>query len=65
MVRVNGEDMNVAGKKLSDFLKESDYRPGTYVVECNEEIIHKEDYDNYTLKEGDVLEIVSFMGGGC
>ena len=37
---------------------------GTFVVECNEEIIHKEDYENYMLKDGDIIEIVQFMGGG-
>jgi sulfur carrier protein len=34
-------------------------------VEYNEEIISKEQYERIILKEGDVLEIVRFMGGGC
>ena len=23
------------------------------------------DYENYMLKDGDIIEIVQFMGGGC
>ena len=28
-------------------------------------IIHKEDYKTYILRDGDVIEVVQFMGGGC
>ena len=34
-------------------------------AEVNLEIIDKEHYDSVMLKEGDIVEIVSFMGGGC
>ena len=47
------------------YLEANDYEKGTFVVECNEEIIHKEDYKTYILKDGDIIEIVQFMGGGC
>jgi sulfur carrier protein len=52
-------------QSLAAYLKANDYEMGTFVVECNEEIIHKEDYENYMLKDGDIIEIVQFMGGGC
>ena len=65
MVRINGRDEDVAGKKLSEYLEESDYQEGTNVVERNEEIVHKEDYASVLLKDGVMVEIVSFMGGGC
>ena len=56
MVHINGKDMDVAGQSLMAYLEANDYEKGTFVVECNEEIIHK---------EGDIIEIVQFMGGGC
>jgi len=34
-------------------------------MEVNEEIIPKAKYGEVTLKDGDVVEIVSFVGGGC
>ena len=65
MVHINGKDIDVAGQSLMDFLNANDYEMGTFVVECNEEIIHKEDYKTYILRDGDVIEVVQFMGGGC
>lgn len=65
MVRINGKDEDVNNKLLLDYLNSSEYRPGTYVVEINEEIVHKENYDDVTLHDGDIVEIVQFMGGGA
>ena len=65
MVHINGKDIDVAGQSLMDFLNANDYEMGTFVVECNEEIIHKEDYKTYILRDGDVIEVVSLWGGGC
>ena len=65
MVHINGKDIDAAAQSLAAYLKANDYEMGTFVVECNEEIIHKEDYENYMLKDGDIIEIVEFMGGGC
>lgn len=64
MVHINGKDVDAAGKTLKTYLAENDYEEGTFVVECNEEIIHREDYADYVLKDKDVIEIVQFMGGG-
>ena len=57
MVHINGKDIDAAGQSLAAYLKANDYEIGTFVVECNEEIIHKEDYENYMLKDGDIIEI--------
>lgn len=65
MVKINGNVENVDGQKLTDYLDNSEYRPGTFVVEINEEIVHKEDYEGVILHDGDTVEIVQFMGGGC
>ena len=34
------------------------------VVELNEEILPKTEYDSTAIADGDVVEILSFMGGG-
>ncbi len=34
------------------------------VMEVNLNIIKKEKFDKYLLKNGDVVEIITFMGGG-
>lgn len=64
MVRINGEEINAAGKTLASYLEENGYKRERIAVECNEEIVPKSEYDNTVLKDGDVLEVVSFVGGG-
>lgn len=64
MIKVNGEEFDAAGKSLAQFLEENGYQRNQIAVECNEAIVPKRDYDKKILKNGDVLEVVSFVGGG-
>ena len=64
MVKINGEEKNVAGMTLSEFLTMEKYNPQQIAVECNEEIVPKRQYETFILKENDRLEIVRFVGGG-
>ena len=64
MVRINGEDLPVAGTALLDFLKEHNYDPVRIAVERNEEIVPKAEYGNTVFADGDVIEVVRFVGGG-
>ena len=52
------------GTRLGDFLRVKGYRPQIIAVEINLAIVPKSDYETVVLKEGDTLEVVSFMGGG-
>ncbi|HAH74781.1 sulfur carrier protein [Kandleria vitulina] len=64
MVKVNGKEMDIAGESISEFLKSTDYDLRVIAVERNEEIVLKSMYDKTILKDEDVVEIVSFVGGG-
>ena len=64
MVFVNGKEQAANGKTVEDIINEMNIDKRTIAVELNEEIVSKADYDSTTLKDGDVLEIVSFVGGG-
>ena len=64
MVRINGEQMNVAGTTISKFLQEAGYNMERIVVEKNMEIVPKANYDSILLEDGDEVEVVSFVGGG-
>ena len=59
MVKINGEDRDVAGMTAS-----TDYNPKRVAVERNGEIVFKAQYDETTLEDGDTVEVVSFVGGG-
>ncbi|MBI5778402.1 MAG: sulfur carrier protein ThiS [Planctomycetes bacterium] len=39
-------------------------KPETVAVELNLAIVPKNEYDTRRLKEGDKIEIISFVGGG-
>lgn len=64
MVKANGVKYNIAGKTISDFLAENKYDPKRVAVELNLDIVPKSQYDSTVLKDGDVVEVVSFVGGG-
>lgn len=64
MVRINGEDREIDGMNLKDYLEQSGYNLLRIAVEINEEIVPRAVYMETTLKAGDKVEIVSFVGGG-
>lgn len=64
MVKINGTSLDIAGKTLSEYLAETDYNPRRIAVERNGEIVPKGQYQEILLRDGDVIEIVSFVGGG-
>ncbi|MBQ8824696.1 MAG: sulfur carrier protein ThiS [Ruminococcus sp.] len=62
---VNGEFIELSSPiDLKTFLESQGYNINRIAVEINYEIIPKSTYQNVILSEKDVLEIVSFMGGG-
>ncbi|MGN0481917.1 MAG: sulfur carrier protein ThiS [Lachnospiraceae bacterium] len=64
-MRVNGEELSlVAGETVADLLAREDYDAPKVVVELNGIILKKEQLSSTYLKEEDVVEIISFMGGG-
>lgn len=65
MVTINGEPQAKDGMLLPDVLQEAGYDSRAVAVEYNGVILAKEDYAATRLKDGDVVEVVCFMGGGC
>jgi sulfur carrier protein len=64
-IRINGEEKEVTqGLSVAALLDELQIRPGRVVVELNRNIISREAHGSTTLQDGDVLEIVHFVGGG-
>ena len=64
MVRINGKDLAAAGQSLLAYLTDQEYRTDRIAIELNGTIIPRRDYDKVTLKDGDSMEIVHFVGGG-
>ncbi len=64
MVKVNGEPLDIAGKTLSEYLAATNYDMERIATERNGDIVPKAQYAETVLKDGDSIEVVSFVGGG-
>lgn len=64
MVKVNGEELNIAGKTVAEYLATTSFDCKRIAVELNEDIVPKAKYAETLLKDGDSVEVVSFVGGG-
>ena len=57
-------EKRTAGCIFCERISGTEWICGQIAVELNEEILPKTEYVSTVLKDGDVMEIVSFMGGG-
>lgn len=64
MVQINGKEEQAAGMSVAAYLAAAGYNLKNVAVEINEEIVPKKHYEETLINEGDVMEIVNFVGGG-
>ena len=64
-ITVNGEKKEVPDNiTVIGLLMHMNIQHQRVAVELNEQIVKKDSYAQTAIKEGDALEVVSFMGGG-
>ena len=64
-IKINGEEKQIAdGLSVNTLLESLQIRPGRVVVERNRDIVPRDSFGVTMLAEGDILEIVHFVGGG-
>jgi thiamine biosynthesis protein ThiS len=64
-ITCNGETKEIdTGTMLVTLIKNLDLNPDTVVAECDGRIIMRDEYDTLVLTEGNVIELVRFVGGG-
>lgn len=64
MVTINGQNIDAAGKTVADYIAEAGFNTARIAVERNGEIVPKAKYAETLLSDGDVVEVVNFVGGG-
>lgn len=64
MIKINGEELGISEIPLKQYLEENGYDLKRIAVECNETIVPKSRFESFILHSGDVVEVVSFVGGG-
>jgi sulfur carrier protein len=62
---INGKVENLEVSTVMDVLKAKDIDPQLVAVEVNTQMIDQENLETTSLKEGDKLEFLFFMGGGA
>ena len=65
-IQVNGESRRVREEmNVTGLLRDLQLNVEQVAVEINLEILDRRDFDARTLREGDRIEIMSFIGGGA
>jgi sulfur carrier protein len=65
IIRINGKPESlVPGISIEMLLPSRGLDPACVVVELNRAIVKKECFSSTVLKDGDVVEILRFVGGG-
>jgi sulfur carrier protein len=63
-VKINGKTEDVSGGTILDLLKTRNIEPQMVAVELNDKMLEREHLSTTTLKEGDQVELLFYMGGG-
>jgi thiamine biosynthesis protein ThiS len=65
-LHINGEQRDFPdGLTISALVAQLGMKPDRVAVELNLEIVPRPQWEATMLKEGDKLEVVHFVGGGC
>lgn len=63
-VKINGKTEEVSGGTIMDLLKTKNIEPQMVAVELNDKMLEREHLGSTTLKDGDQVEFLFYMGGG-
>jgi sulfur carrier protein len=65
-LKINGEDVeNIKAVTVQELLEDLKITVGRVAVEVNMVIVRRTEYAEFRLNDGDVVEIVNFVGGGA
>ena len=65
IITLNGEPRDVApGSTVSALLQELGVNPKFVVVQRNDDIVERTAFDATVVQDGDLVELVRFVGGG-
>jgi thiamine biosynthesis protein ThiS len=63
-VTINGKNEQVAPCTVAQLVRQRGLKPEALVVEHNQRIVPQAQWAETRLQEGDVLELLRFVGGG-
>jgi sulfur carrier protein len=63
-ITVNGKNESVSTDTIATYIRDIGMNPKALVVEHNGQVVVSDRWDQTPLREGDQLELLSFVGGG-
>ncbi|SDP13702.1 sulfur carrier protein ThiS [Desulforhopalus singaporensis] len=63
-IKINGRDQDIDTGSLTELIDQMDLPPSSLVVEHNLRLVPQDQWATTRLEEGDVLELLNFVGGG-
>ena len=63
-INLNGKRVESKSKTLMDLVLEQGFDLTSLIIEINFEVIKQETWQDVPIKEGDNVELLSFVGGG-
>ena len=63
-ISINGKLETIEAKTVFDVLKRKEIDPQLVAVELNTEVVERDQMTTTTVKDGDKLEFLFYMGGG-
>ena len=64
-VTINGRPEEVTGGTVLEILKAKDVGPQMVAVELNSKMLERDELGSTSVKEGDAIELLFYMGGGA
>ena len=64
-ILLNGKNRSIsAGQTVEDLIQQLELKSDQVAVEVNRSILKREAWKEHSFEEGDIVEIVHFVGGG-
>ena len=63
-IQLNGTTINTESKSILELLVEYSIERKSVAVAVNTEIVNEKHWGSYAIKDNDVVECLTFMGGG-
>jgi thiamine biosynthesis protein ThiS len=65
ILTINGEKTEIpTAMTVTELLEHLKIEPARVAVEVNMKIVKRDTFQGHTLRDGDIMEIVNFVGGG-
>ncbi len=63
-IKLNGEKIQSQSQTLMALVIEKEFTLDALIAEVNFEVVRQENWEDVSLKDGDNIELLSFVGGG-